>query len=231
MHPVVCAAGPGRRRRLRGRLERQDRPRALALQVGADRVLAAAAERACSTSAPGTTTSTRSTPRPAGRSGRFQADDEVNTSAAYWQRTIYIASDGGTLYALNARHGEARAGARSRRRASAHASSSTPRPTVAYGRVYIGNTDGTMYVFGAKSGKLLWARPLGTYIYGAAAVWTPARLRGHLRRQALRARRRHGRHEVADRHAERRARGADRDVAGSSTTRPARAAARRPSAP
>ena len=44
-------------------------------------------------------------------------------------------------------------------------------PTVAYGRVYIGNTDGTMYVFGAKTGKLLWARPLGTYIYGAAAVY------------------------------------------------------------
>ena len=42
---------------------------------------------------------------------------------------------------------------------------------MAYGRVYIGNTDGTMYVFGARSGKLLWARPLGSYIYGAAAVW------------------------------------------------------------
>ena len=44
-------------------------------------------------------------------------------------------------------------------------------PTIAYGRVYIGNTDGTMYVFGAKSGRLLWARPLGTYIYGGAAVY------------------------------------------------------------
>jgi outer membrane protein assembly factor BamB len=28
-----------------------------------------------------------------------------------------------------------------------------------------------MYVFGARSGKLLWARPLGSYIYGAAAVY------------------------------------------------------------
>jgi outer membrane protein assembly factor BamB len=28
-----------------------------------------------------------------------------------------------------------------------------------------------MYVYGAKTGKLLWARPLGTYIYGAAAVY------------------------------------------------------------
>jgi outer membrane protein assembly factor BamB len=44
-------------------------------------------------------------------------------------------------------------------------------PTVAYGRVYIGSTDGTMYVYGAKSGRLLWARPLGSYIYGAAAVY------------------------------------------------------------
>jgi outer membrane protein assembly factor BamB len=42
---------------------------------------------------------------------------------------------------------------------------------VAYGRVYIGSTDGTMYVYGAKTGNLLWARPLGSYIYGAAAVY------------------------------------------------------------
>jgi outer membrane protein assembly factor BamB len=28
-----------------------------------------------------------------------------------------------------------------------------------------------MYAFGARSGKLLWARPLGSYIYGAAAVY------------------------------------------------------------
>jgi outer membrane protein assembly factor BamB len=28
-----------------------------------------------------------------------------------------------------------------------------------------------MYVYGAKSGRLLWARPLGSYIYGAAAVY------------------------------------------------------------
>ena len=42
---------------------------------------------------------------------------------------------------------------------------------MAYGRVFIGNSDGTMFAFGAKSGKTLWARPLGTYIYSAAAVW------------------------------------------------------------
>lgn len=99
----------------------------------------------------------------------FEADDEVNTSAAYWKGTIYIGSDAGTLYALNAGTGKLVWSAQSNStfgtREFWYAS-----PTVAYGRVYIGNTDGTMYVYGARSGKLLWARPLGSYIYGAAGV-------------------------------------------------------------
>jgi outer membrane protein assembly factor BamB len=101
---------------------------------------------------------------------RFTADDQVNTSAAYWRRRIFIASDGGTLYSLSAKTGKllwsAQSQSRFGRREFWYAT-----PTVAYGRVYIGNTDGTMYVYGAKSGRLLWARPLGTYIYGAAAVY------------------------------------------------------------
>lgn len=101
---------------------------------------------------------------------RFGADNEVNTSAAYWKGRIFIASDGGTLYSLSAKTGKElwSEGSQSRfgSREFFYAT-----PTVAHGRVYIGNTDGTMYVFGAKSGRLLWARPLGSYIYGAAAVY------------------------------------------------------------
>jgi outer membrane protein assembly factor BamB len=101
---------------------------------------------------------------------RFQADDQVNTSAAYWKGRIFIASDGGTLYALSAKNGKLLWSAQSD---STFGSRQFwyATPTIAYGRVYIGNTDGTMYVYGAKSGKLLWARPLGSYIYGAAAVY------------------------------------------------------------
>jgi outer membrane protein assembly factor BamB len=99
----------------------------------------------------------------------FGADNQVNTSAAYWKGRIFIATDGGTLYALSARTGRllwsAQAQSKFGSREFWYAT-----PTVAYGRVYIGNTDGTMYVYGAKTGNLLWARPLGTYIYGAAAV-------------------------------------------------------------
>ena len=164
-----CARRAGRRRRLRGGLERQDRPRALALQVGADRVLAAAPDGLLYVGS-----WDHNVYAIDAKTGRkiwsFQADDEVNTSAAYWQRTIYIAPTPAPLRAERA-HREARAGARSRRRASARASSSTPRrpwPTAA-------STSATPTArctsSGPKSGKLLWARPLGTYIYGAAAVW------------------------------------------------------------
>ena len=78
---------------------------------------------------------------------------------------MYIATDGGTLYALNARTGRLRwqfDGGREYFYAT---------PTVAYGRVYIGNTDGTLYSFGATTGNLVWAQHAGTYIYSAAAVY------------------------------------------------------------
>ena len=43
-------------------------------------------------------------------------------------------------------------------------------PAVAYGRVYIGNTDGNMYSFSAATGKLAWRRGTGSYVYASPAV-------------------------------------------------------------
>ena len=100
----------------------------------------------------------------------FEGDNQINTSAAYWKGRIFIASDGGTLYALSAKSGKLLWSAQSQSKFGSREFWYAT-PTVAYGRVYIGNTDGTMYVFGAKTGNLLWARPLGSYIYGAAAVY------------------------------------------------------------
>jgi outer membrane protein assembly factor BamB len=42
---------------------------------------------------------------------------------------------------------------------------------IAYGRVYIGATDGKMYSFGATTGKLRWSNGTGDFIYSSAAVW------------------------------------------------------------
>jgi outer membrane protein assembly factor BamB len=44
-------------------------------------------------------------------------------------------------------------------------------PAVAYGRIYLGATDGKMYSYGATSGKLRWSNGTGDFIYSSAAVW------------------------------------------------------------
>ncbi len=43
-------------------------------------------------------------------------------------------------------------------------------PAVAYGRVYIGNTDSNVYSFSAATGKLAWRTGTGNYVYASAAV-------------------------------------------------------------
>jgi outer membrane protein assembly factor BamB len=43
-------------------------------------------------------------------------------------------------------------------------------PTVAFGRVYLGNTDGNVYSFAADSGKLAWRTGTGGYVYAAGVV-------------------------------------------------------------
>jgi len=43
-------------------------------------------------------------------------------------------------------------------------------PAVAYGRVYLGNTDGFVYSFGEKTGRLAWRHKTGGYVYSSPAV-------------------------------------------------------------
>jgi len=43
-------------------------------------------------------------------------------------------------------------------------------PAVAFGRVYVGNTDGKVYSFAARSGQLAWRTTTGNYVYGSPAV-------------------------------------------------------------
>jgi outer membrane protein assembly factor BamB len=43
-------------------------------------------------------------------------------------------------------------------------------PAVAYGRVYLGNTDGFVYSFAARTGKLAWRHHTGSYVYSSPAI-------------------------------------------------------------
>src|SRR5439155_18945178 len=44
-------------------------------------------------------------------------------------------------------------------------------PAVAYDRVYVGNTDGKVYSYGATSGRIRWSYSTGGYVYSSPAVW------------------------------------------------------------
>jgi outer membrane protein assembly factor BamB len=100
----------------------------------------------------------------------FTADHEINSSAAFADGMVFFGTDGGSVYALDARTGRLRWRAQALARFGVREYFYAT-PTVAYGRVYIGNTDGTLYAFGASSGRVLWVQRAGTYIYTAAAVW------------------------------------------------------------
>lgn len=43
-------------------------------------------------------------------------------------------------------------------------------PAVAYGRVYIGNTDGFVYSFSTRNGALAWRHKTGGYVYSSPAI-------------------------------------------------------------
>jgi hypothetical protein len=74
------------------------------------------------------------------------------------------------VYALSASSGKPiwKAGAQQR---LGHRGSFYATPAAAYGRVYVGATDGKMYSFGATSGKLRWVQSTGGFVYSSPAVW------------------------------------------------------------
>jgi len=101
---------------------------------------------------------------------KFEADNEINSSAAYGGGRVFFGTDGGRVYGVNARTGRlawrAESYARFGGREYFYAT-----PAVAYGRVYAASTDGNVYAFGATSGHLLWSSNAGTYVYTAPAIW------------------------------------------------------------
>jgi outer membrane protein assembly factor BamB len=102
---------------------------------------------------------------------RFKASGAVKGGLALADGRLFFGAYGNSLYALRQRDGS------QIWRASTDSGAfglgggnfySTP--AVAYGRVYIGSTNGRMYSFGADSGKIAWSRDTGGYVYASPAV-------------------------------------------------------------
>jgi outer membrane protein assembly factor BamB len=108
------------------------------------------------------------------RTGRtvwtYRTGGEVKGGFALTGKRLFVGSYDHHLYALNARTGALIwRGSAQERFGSQGTFYSTP--AVAYGRVYIGSTDGKVYSFGSTSGEVRWSQSTGGYVYASPAVW------------------------------------------------------------
>ena len=95
---------------------------------------------------------------------------EIKGAPALEGGIAYVGAYGGTVAAVRVADGSVkwRSGAQSAGLGQVGNFYATP--TVAFGRVYVGNTDGRMYSFEKGSGALAWSHSTGDYVYSAAVA-------------------------------------------------------------
>ena len=100
---------------------------------------------------------------------RYQADGAIKGSPTLSNGKLIFGDYAGRVHAVRVSNGrrvwEAAPAARALRGGRFYATAA-----VAFGRVYIGSTDGRMYSLSARTGRLAWARQTGDYVYSSAAV-------------------------------------------------------------
>ncbi|HEY1564312.1 MAG TPA: PQQ-binding-like beta-propeller repeat protein [Gaiellaceae bacterium] len=102
---------------------------------------------------------------------RFRAGGAVKGALAYDRGRVFFGAYDGRLYALRASDGTEIWRAPSARDWFGNHGAFYSTPAVAYSRVYLGSTDGHVYSFGEKSGKLRWKHGTGGFVYGSPALW------------------------------------------------------------
>jgi outer membrane protein assembly factor BamB len=99
-----------------------------------------------------------------------QLGGEVKGGVAGYGSRLFVADYSGHVYALDRGTGRILWTAAAQPRLGSTGTFYAT-PAVAYGRVYVGATDGKVYSFGAASGALRWSTSTGGYVYSSAAVW------------------------------------------------------------
>jgi outer membrane protein assembly factor BamB len=101
----------------------------------------------------------------------FQAGGAVKGGLAYSDGDVYFDDYASNVYALNAKTGHEIWNENTGGGAFGFESGTFyTTPAIAFGRVYVGNTNGFMYSFDAKNGELAWRISTGAYVYSSAAV-------------------------------------------------------------
>jgi outer membrane protein assembly factor BamB len=108
------------------------------------------------------------------RTGRtiwsHKANGTISSGAALTKSTLYFASYGGSVYALNRFNGKLRWKTTVR----GPRSNLVPfyaTPAIGRGRLIVGGTDGSVYALDARTGSQKWRYDGDGYVYGSAAIW------------------------------------------------------------
>jgi outer membrane protein assembly factor BamB len=107
-------------------------------------------------------------------SWRFRAAGAVKGGIALSDRKLVFGDYAGHVYAVRPSSGKQVWQATTKGARLGFASGSFyATAAVAYGRVFLGNTDGFVYSFSLDSGQLAWRHKTAGYVYASAAVGTP----------------------------------------------------------
>jgi outer membrane protein assembly factor BamB len=102
---------------------------------------------------------------------RYKADGAVKGGLALDGDKYFFGDYAGKMYAIRAQTGKpVWVSSTSGGRFGLGSGTFYSTAAAAYGRVYIGNTDGFVYSFSARDGKLAWRTKTGGYVYSSPAV-------------------------------------------------------------
>jgi outer membrane protein assembly factor BamB len=100
----------------------------------------------------------------------YRAEGSVKAALAYSRGLLFFGDYAGEVTAIRARDGKEVWNVDSEGRSFGRSGNFYSTPAAAFGRVYLGNTDGFVYSFVARSGRLAWRTSTGSYVYAAPAV-------------------------------------------------------------
>ena len=107
------------------------------------------------------------------RSGKqvwtYRAGGAVKGSPSLSDGVLFFGAYGGSVHAVRARDG-ARIWSKGAAGGLVRSGNFYATAAVAFGRVYIGATDGRAYSLSAKDGRVAWAHQTGRFVYSSAAV-------------------------------------------------------------
>lgn len=99
-----------------------------------------------------------------------RAAGAVKAALAYSDGKLYFGDYAGQVTALRISNGSVAWRAGTEGRSFGRSGNFYSTPTVAFGRVYLGNTDSRVYSFSARTGELAWSKSTGAFVYAAPAI-------------------------------------------------------------